>query len=209
MRIAVIGATGRTGAPLVHQLLQRGHEVTALVRNPAKLGETASGVRVVAGSSTDPTAVADLVRGVDAVVSALGPTKGGEPHVVTATAKALIEAMGAAGVRRFVGVSGAGIDVPGDAKGTRDKAISFIIRTTGGDVARDKVDEYAVWAGSDLDWTLVRPPRLLDGEPKGRVGHDAHRPGKSSIRRADLAAFLVDVVEQALYPMQAPFVWNL
>ena len=208
MRIAVIGATGRTGTPLVAELLTRGHEVAVLARTPAKLGPTADRIRVVAGSSTDPAALADLVVGIDAVVSALGPTKGDAPRVVTATASALIPAMRRAEVTRFVGVSGAGIDVPGDRKGRRDQAISFVIRTIGGDIAKDKASEYAVWAGSDRDWTLVRPPRLMDGDATGRISHDAHVPGRSSIRRADLARFLADVVEQDLYPMQAPFVWN-
>jgi hypothetical protein len=53
----------------------------------------------------------------------------------------------------------------------------------------------------------VRPPRLQDGEATGRFVHDAHTPGRSSsIRRADLAVFLADVVEQGLYPRLAPFV---
>jgi putative NADH-flavin reductase len=208
MRIAVIGATGRTGTPLTEELLRRGHEVAVLARTPARLGALADRVRVVAGSSTDPAAVAELVAGADAVVSALGPTKGGERSVATTTAEVLIASMQAAGVRRFVGVSGAGIDVPGDRKGRRDQVISFLIRTIGGDLARDKATEYAVWAGSDADWTLVRPPRLTGGDATGQVGHAAHTPGRSSIRRADLACFLADVLESHHYPRQAPFVWN-
>jgi putative NADH-flavin reductase len=114
--------------------------------------------------------------------------------------------MSRAGVRRFIGVSGAGIDVEGDQKGARDTAISLVIRTLGGALAADKKHEYEVWNASDVDWTLVRPPRLLDGAGSGRVRHDAHRPGRSTIHRADLAAFLADEVEQHRYPRQAPFV---
>jgi hypothetical protein len=138
------------------------------------------------------------------VVSTLGPS-GRESDLQTRTANLLVDLLPAQA--RFVGVSGAGIDVPGDRKGTRDKVISFMVRSVGGAMAKDKVSEYAVFAASNLDWTLVRPPRLVDGPATGSVTHDAHVPGSStSIRRTDLAIFLADVVEQRLYVRQAPFV---
>ncbi len=84
--------------------------------------------------------------------------------------------------------------------------ISFLIQKLGGAFVADKPAEYRAYAASDLDWTLVRPPRLQEGPATGKVAHDAHTPGRSSkIQRADLAAFLVDVVEQGLYSRQAPF----
>jgi putative NADH-flavin reductase len=205
MKIAVIGATGRTGRPLVAELLRRGHTVTVLVRDPAKLGELAQQVQSVTGDSRTRGDLDSLVTGVDAVVSALGPTAK-ESSLHTRTAAALVEAMHAAEVKRFVGVSGAGIDVPGDEKSVSAKVISKAIQTLGGNVVKDKPAEYAVYAASDLVWTLVRPPRLVDGQPTGRLEHHAHRSTKSAtITRADLAAFLADVVEQDLYPRQAPF----
>lgn len=206
MKIAVLGATGRTGIPLLHELLDRGHLVTVLVRDPAKLEQLADRVTVVTGDSRDRAALARLVDGADAVISALGPTSR-EATLHTETARALIPAMSTAGVRRFVGVSGAGIDVPGDQKSTSGKVISWLIQTLGGAVVKDKPAEFELYAASDLDWTLVRPPRLQDGAATGRLEHHAHRSTRSTkITRADLAAFLADVVEQDLYPRQAPFV---
>jgi uncharacterized protein YbjT (DUF2867 family) len=204
MKVAVLGATGRTGQPLVSELLERGHDVTVLVRDPAKLGAVADAVTVVTGSATDRDALQQVITGADAVVSALGPTNK-EPDLHTRTAALLVELLPAHG--RFVGVSGAGIDVPGDQKGGRDKAISFMIQKLGGAVVQDKPREYEVFAGSNLDWTLARPPRLQDGPATGTHVHDAHKPGKSSsIKRADLARFLVDCVEGDLYVGRAPFV---
>jgi uncharacterized protein YbjT (DUF2867 family) len=189
----------------VEQLLDRGHQVRALVRTPHKLGPPAGRVRVVQGSSTDPAALDDLLEGADVVVLALGPTDK-QPTLHRDTARALVEVMPRHGVQRFVGVSGAGIDVPGDRKRVPEKVISLLIRKLGGAVAQDKIDEYDVWAASPVEWTLERPPRLLDGAGTGRVQHDAHRPGRSSITRADLATFLADEVAQARYPRLAPFV---
>ncbi|GAA1724812.1 SDR family oxidoreductase [Isoptericola hypogeus] len=207
MKLALIGATGRTGRHALATALDRGHDVAVLVRDPSRLPEaTRDRVRVVVGDSTGPVALADLLAGADAVVSALGPT-GKQPDLHTRTARSLVEIMTAGGPRRFVGVSGAGIDVPGDRKAGKDKAISWLIRTLGGDVVKDKPAEHAAWAASGLDWTLVRPPRLVDGPAAGRLEHDAHRSTRSTkIVRADLGAFLVDVVERDLYVRTAPFV---
>ena len=202
MKIAVLGATGRTGQPLVATLLERGHEVVALVRDPAKV--TDPRVSVVTGSSTDRAAMTQLVAGVDAVVSALGPTAK-EPDLHTKTAEILVDLLPPGS--RFVGISGAGIDVPGDRKGGRDKVVSFLIQKLGGAVVKDKPREYEVFAASALEWTLARPPRLQEGPASGSYYSDAHTPGRStSIKRADLAAFLVDCVEKGLYVRQAPFV---
>lgn len=207
MKLALIGATGRTGAHALTTALDRGHDVTVLVRDPERLPAPArERVRVVVGDSTEPAVLAALASGTDAVVSALGPT-GRQPDLHTRTARALVDIMSADGPRRFVGVSGAGIDVPGDRKAGKDKVISWLIRTLGGDVVKDKPAEYAVWAASGLDWTLVRPPRLVDGPATGRLEHDAHHSTRSTqITRADLGAFLVTTIEDDLYPQKAPFV---
>lgn len=138
------------------------------------------------------------------MVCALGPTNK-EPDLHTATAALLVDLLPRGG--RFIGVSGAGIDVPGDQKGTRDKVVSLLIRTLGGAFVKDKPQEYAAYAASDLDWTLARPPRLLDGDGTGSYYSDAHRPGRSSsVKRADLALFLADCLDRGLYVKQAPFV---
>ena len=68
-------------------------------------------------------------------------------------------------MRRFVGISGAGIDVPGDERATKDRIISSLIRRLGGAVVADKPAGYRAWADSNLSWTLVCPPRLKDGSP--------------------------------------------
>lgn len=202
MKVAVLGATGRTGGPLVRELQRRGHDVRALVRDPAAL--SLGGVDVVQGSVTDRQAMTALVSGVEAVVSALGPTQK-EPDLHTRTAGLLVDLLPADA--RFIGISGAGIDVPGDQKGTRDKVISFLIQKLGGSVVQDKPREYEVFAGSRLAWTLARPPRLQDGQGTGSYYSDAHKPGKSSsIKRADLALFLSDCLDKNLYVRQAPFV---
>ncbi len=110
-------------------------------------------------------------------------------------------------MRRFVGMSGAGIDVPGDHKSWRDRVVSALLQRLGGQTVRDKALERQAWADSGLDWTLVRPPRLVDRPATGRVEHSASSsPRRTSIPRADLAAFLADLVDRPDYVQQAPLV---
>ena len=204
MRVAVLGGTGSTGRLVVEELVRRGHEVVALSRSATSSG--AQSVRWVSGDARDPQAVQALVEGADAVVSALGPRRG-DRTLHREVAPLLVSVMRAAGVRRFVGVSGAGIDVPGDRKSRRDRVISALIQRFGGEAVRDKAVELQVWAGSGLDWTLVRPPRLVDGPATGEVEHSADRsPRRTSISRADLAVFLADLVARPDYVQQAPLV---
>ncbi|MFB4271502.1 NAD(P)-dependent oxidoreductase [Nonomuraea sp. GTA35] len=74
MRVTVFGATGGIGRLLVQQLLDAGHQVTALVRSPAKLTLTHPNLNVIAGQLSDTAAVRQSVQGTDAVISALGPS---------------------------------------------------------------------------------------------------------------------------------------
>lgn len=206
MRIALLGATGRTGQLLLKEFADRGHDVRVLVRDPAKLAQVTGRSEPVMGDSTDLEALVQLLAACDAVVSALGPV-GADAELHARTTRALTEVMPVHGITRFVGISGAGVDFPGDRKGLRDRVISTLMQRFGGPIVHDKTTEAELWIASGLDWTLVRPPRLQDGQRTGRITHDATTPGRStSITRADLAAFLADVAERHLYSRQAPFV---
>lgn len=206
MRVAVLGATGRTGLLLVGELLRRDHDVTVLVRSPDRLGELAARVRIVVGESRDRSALAELVVGADAVISTLGP-KGKDATLLRDTAAELVPVMGEAGVDRFIGISGAALHLPDDRRGAVAATMSWLVRTVGGGVIEDKPAEYRTYAASGMQWTLVRPQRMKDGPATGSVVHDAHRsPRTSTISRGDLAVFLVDVLDQQLYFQQAPFV---
>ena len=136
-------------------------------------------MQIVTGDSRARGDLDRLLADVEAVVSALGPTAK-EANLHAGTATALVDAMDAARVARFVGVSGAGIDVPGDQKSLSASIISKAIQTLGGDVVKDKPAEdavYAVYAASDLAWTLVRPPRPVDAveQVDGLGERESHR----------------------------------
>jgi putative NADH-flavin reductase len=102
-RIAVFGAGGRAGRRVIEESLFRGHEVTAVVRDKQKYAELERpGVQLALGDVTDPDQIADAVRGHDAVIVAVYLRDVDASAYYSAVAKALIEGLGAAGVRRLV-----------------------------------------------------------------------------------------------------------
>src|SRR5580693_414225 len=105
MKVVLYGASGMIGSRVLQELRSRGHQVTAVVRDPAKI--TATGVRVLKGDLTDPASVAQTAKGADAAISAYAPPKGEEPTLSAAT-HALLEGLQAAGVSRLIVVGGAG-----------------------------------------------------------------------------------------------------
>lgn len=200
MKIALIGATGHVGAWILKELLARGHAVTALVRDPAKLAATASVTAVVA-DVTDAAAVARAVAGHDAVISAYNGGWG-DPAIYDkhlAGSRAIVAGTKAAGVRRLLVVGGAGsLEVAPGAQ-LVDQPQFPAEWKAGALAARDALAELR--GEASLDWTFFSPAIVTeDGARTGkyRLGGDAllvDEKGESRMTWADFAVALVDEAE--------------
>ncbi|WP_208278558.1 NAD(P)-dependent oxidoreductase [Massilia oculi] len=205
MNIALIGATGFVGAAVLSTLLQRGHRVTALVRDPSRLAPQ-PGLTVTVADAYDADAVAAAVRGHDAVVSAFNPGWN-DPALYDNFMRgsaAIERGVEAGGVRRLLVVGGAGslFVAPGvqlvDTPAFLDHVPPNIV--PGAQAARDALN--ALRASTALDWTFLSPPAMLgQGEATGgyRVGGDdllmdGDKP--AGIAVADLALAIADEIEQ-------------
>src|SRR5271163_2270434 len=102
MKLLILGATGKTGSELVKQAVERGFEVTALVRSPHKVKIKDDRLTVVTGSPLDREILKRVVPGNDAVLSALGHPDLKESYLVTEGARTLIPVMHTSNVRRFM-----------------------------------------------------------------------------------------------------------
>jgi len=202
MKVLVIGAAGRSGEALVDEAVRAGHKVTAFVRRAAQYNN--ANVRVVSGDVLDAVAVDGAVAGQDAVIDALGgKTPWKVTSMETSAAHNIVAAMRRNGVRRLLKIS-----VVGAGESVKNAGFfneHLLMRTFLRGLLVDKAGMEAEIEGSDLDWTLVRPPMLTDGEKTGiaRVlstesGEKAHK-----IRWADLAAFMVQQLESIRYVRQA------
>ncbi len=207
MRLAIFGATGRTGRPLVEQALAAGYDVVALARTPAKLPLSDARLTVIQGDATDPAAVAAVVRGADAVISVLGQSAGSPPDLQTVAMRHIVAAMRQHGVKRLVSLTGAGVDAPQDRPTLLNHLIKLALRLLSGRVLRDALGHAAVIEQSGLDWTIVRAPMMTDGPRAGsyRVGWVGVNTGPR-VARADVAAFLLAQVTDTTYLRQMPMV---
>src|SRR5437764_5331415 len=129
MLITVFGATGGTGQQVIRQACEAGHEVTAVVRDPARFGIKHRGVTVVQADVMNPEAIRSAVKGYDAVVSAIGSRDIRVPATVCFdSATSVIEAMNAEDARRLVVVSASGLTTDGDGPLTR-RIVKPIVQT--------------------------------------------------------------------------------
>jgi putative NADH-flavin reductase len=195
MRLFVLGATGGSGRAIVDQAIARGHRVTALVRKPEKLGPARAGLTVITGDVRSADAIGGALAGHDAVLSALGPPGPARNSITSDDARAPVAAMNATGLRRLL-VVGVAVLFP-DA----GFLAALLRKTFLRNVAKDHAVMEAIVTGADLDWTIVRPPRLTRGRLTEHYGvADDHLPpgagGAATLSRADLAHFLLDEVER-------------
>ena len=165
MRVTVFGATGRTGREVVARALAAGMEVTAYVRDPARLDPGSPGVAVVTGTLLDDARLADALAGRDAAVSALGvgrPLRT-DPEVVEGVRR-IVAAMEAAGVGRLVYLSFVGVR---DSRPRSGLVIRHVLSRVVRNEAADHERKEAIVRASGLDWTIVRPPLLTSGPADG------------------------------------------
>jgi uncharacterized protein len=195
-RIVVFGAGGRAGRAAVAEARRRGHQVTAVVREPGKYGGLAAdGVRLAAGDVTDVDSVARVAERHDAAISAVYDA-GAEPAAFfTAAARALIDGLPPAGVGRLLVVGLASVlrnasgvalmDTPGYPQEYRS---FYLAHAAGADVLRA--------ANTELDWLVVSPAGDFDhgGVRTGRY-RMAAADAESRVTYADLAVALLDEID--------------
>lgn len=188
MNLTVLGATGGIGQEVVRQALAAGHQVTAVVRDPARLTVTGAGLEVFRADLADPAALRPAVAGRDAVLSGLGARRRKDAGVAARLTRTVLGAMEAEGVRRLVVVS-AGPVGPEPDDGLLDRGMRALVSVALKDVYADLRAMEAELARSTTDWTVVRPPRLQDRPLTGtyRTVIGGFPPRGRFIARADVA----------------------
>ena len=197
MKLCILGATGRTGIPLVRQALDADHSVKALVRSPTKMTINHPNLEIVQGDVLDTESVEKAVEGTEAVLCVLGHAKASPDDLQTLAMRAVTAAMKKHNVRRLLDLTGAGVRDPEDRPKVFDRLVVAVLKLVSPKVLQDGVNHAAVIRESGLEWTIVRAPMLTDGPRTGnyRVGLVGASSG-SRISRADIADFMVKEIQE-------------
>ncbi|GAA3772084.1 SDR family oxidoreductase [Plantactinospora mayteni] len=212
MKLTVFAASGGIGRHLLRQAVAAGHDVTAVVRSPASLAGEPEGVRVIPADLTnpDPAVLADAVDKADAVLSGLGPRSMADSGVASRGTREIVAAMRTRGVRRIVVVSAAPISTvaaPGRPKPPPDPGEGPLMRYLLSPITKTVLRKHYVDLAAmeellrdsgDLDWTVVRPPRLTDKPLTGvyRTAYGRSVRGGMIVPRADVAHCMLRTLEQ-------------
>ena len=204
MKVALYGATGAAGSRILKELVSRGHHVTAIVRDPAKLAESGANVRVKQGDLSDPKSIAAAIGDVEAVVSAYGPPKNDLDAIEGVTQRQVEALKGKAGVRLIVVGGAGGLNIaPGLAL-----VDSQYMPEPYKPIARAHVKAFKVLEASTIDWTYFAPAAFFEpGQRTGqfRLGKDeliANAQQESRISMEDYAVALVDELEKPRHRRQ-------
>lgn len=200
MKIAIFGASGRTGILTVYQALDKGHTVTAFARKPAMVTITHKNIRVVKGDILDFASVRAAVEGQVAVISALGVESRKPTTVLSEGTANILRAMEECQINRFICMSSAGI-LGNDAGFFFGKiVIPLLLR----EVFKDKIRQMNIIRDSSPDWVIVRPSALTDSPKTGRYKISMDAPLSRSVPRADVADFMLKLLTDKQYDRQMP-----
>jgi putative NADH-flavin reductase len=205
MRIVIYGGSGRVGSRIVDEALERGHEVTAVARDPDKLERSSERLLRTAGDVTDAASIAATAAGHDLAISAIGGASA-QPGIHVRAARALLDGLPRAAVPRLIVVGGAGsletgpgvrhVDNPHFPEAHKAEALG----------QADALEVYRSSGEHGVSWTYLSPAgTIMPGERSGkfRVGGDqllVDADGKSEISMEDYAVALLDEAETPQHP---------
>ncbi|MEJ2600446.1 MAG: NAD(P)H-binding protein [Anaerolineales bacterium] len=208
MKIAILGSTGFVGKILLEKALEKGYQVKTLVRDPKKLGNYMDRVEFVSGDASQTDRLEKTIVGTEAVLSTLPPV--GNNKVTEKSAKAmedLVAILERNAVKRFIHIGGA---VHGG--GTNEnwtlsrRLLKLYLNIVCKPVLIAKQLEWELLRKSKLNWTLVRPPRIIKGKPEGHLAADEKNLASVQVNVEDLVEFMLEQITSERWIAKAPLV---
>ena len=203
MKIAVIGASGRSGREFVNKALIAGYHVRAGVFS-TRIPD-AKNLEIVSCNATDVNQMQQLISGCDAVVSFIGHVKGSPKSVQTNAIKNAIEAMKKENIKRIVSLTGTGVRLPGDTPSLIDKILNTAVTITDPDRVTDGIMHAKALRESGLDWTIIRVLRLQNTKPKPFILR-LRGPAKLITSRLEVADAVLMALADPNMVKQAPII---
>ncbi|NKI22164.1 NAD(P)H-binding protein [Paenibacillus dendritiformis] len=204
--IALIGGNGKVGRHIARTAAEKGYHVRMLTRRPANMPSAVKLIEIREGDAQDIQTIRELLQDCDAVINTLGQPVRAVPIYSIVTSQ-LLEVMQEYGMRRYIGVSGGSLDVPGDKKRLVNRIGARAFDLFFPQLMADKRKELDILLQNQhIDWSLVRLPFVKDGPCKGNIKVNLYDMPGSSITNSDIAAFLIRELEDPAWIRQTPFI---
>ncbi len=202
MKLAVIGANGKTGRVFVRTALESGHTVTAAVHRHNSLPSHPNLV-IRQVDATKPDDMNDLVNGQDAVISLIGHGLKTPPNVQTDAIKAIAKAM--TKNQKLISLTGTGVRQPGDHIAIFDRLLNEPLALVMKTMVQDGRNHLAALEQSQVDWTVLRALKLTNRR-KHSFQLLVNGPARLFVSRATVAQAILDVLKQKSFSRQAPII---
>jgi putative NADH-flavin reductase len=213
MKVAVFGATGFSGRAILLEALKQGHDVSILVRDASKIKIKDQKLRIVEGNVMDSQVVASILHHQDAVIQCLGVGGKGDGKPTTFISEAnkiIVDEMEKQKMSRLIAMSnvGAGNSLSFQPWLFTNFILPYFMKWLKV-IIDDKNRMEPTIMNSELEWTIVRCPNIIDKTPKGNVHPTLEGKGlKLTVTLGDMAEFIIHQLTDSTYLRQAPSVSN-
>ena len=213
MKVTIFGATGFSGHGILVEALKQGHEVTILVRDASKVQIKHKNLTLVEGNVLDAQMVASVLHHQEAVIQCLGVGGKGDAKPTTFISdatKVIVDEMQKQNINRLIAMSnvGAGNSIAFQPWVFTKIILPYFMKWLKV-IIEDKNRMEPIIMTSNLDWTIVRCPNIVDKPAKGTCNATLDGKGlKLSITLPDLSKFMVDQLNQTAFIKQAPSISN-
>ena len=213
MKVIIFGATGFSGQAILAEAIKQGHDVTVLVRDSSKVKINHNNLRIVEGNVLDSQKVAFVIQNQEAVIQCLGVGgKGdGKPTTFISDAmKIIVDEMQKQNIKRLIALSnvGAGNSIAFQPWFFTKIILTYFMKWLKV-IIDDKNRMEPIIMNSNLNWTIVRCPNIVDKPAKGKYKATLDGKGlKLSITLDDLSKFMVGQLKETTFNKQAPCVSN-
>jgi len=213
MKVIIFGATGFSGQAILGETIKQGHEVTVLVRDASKVKIRHKNLRIVEGNVLDSQKVAFFIQNQEAVIQCLGVGGKGDGNPTTFISdatKIIVDEMQKQNIKRLIALSnvGAGNSIAFQPWFFTKIILTYFMKWLKV-IIDDKNRMEPIIMNSNLNWTIVRCPNIVDKPAKGKYNATLDGKGlKLSITLDDLSKFMVGQLKETTFNKQAPCVSN-
>ncbi|MEF7655068.1 SDR family oxidoreductase [Bacillus thuringiensis] len=206
-KIAILGANGKVGKFLVNEALEKGYEVKVLTRNSYNMTTTNENIETIIGDARNFSTIQDLLQGCSAIINAVGQPKN-ESYIFSTVTKHILEAMKEYKIKRYILISGGSLNVTGDQKRIVNKMGATLFKLFLPKMMQDKYKELQIIQNSEVDWTIVRLPFVIDGNGIGNIKESLVDMPEIKIQNGDIAPFVIKQINSDRYVRKCPFISN-